>query len=175
MSKKLNRYPEQLIKIAEDYALEHNTDTIDLDKVSEWAIANNRFYRPPKSQKQILKEELGKALRAERHVDPQGRTVRSKVPYVVGEQLRLWVDTRAATTRQMEVATQQRRQMVFRDVMRLKTDVDSFNDNNIYNGQVPMPSFNFEPDIEEAAQSTTYDDYMDEDELFEEVPVKTHN
>ena len=83
--------------------------------------------------------------------DPQGRRVRSKhvARYGEGEaQIPLWADIKTASREHMEIAFQQRRQQILGDCRRMKTDVDSFNDN--YNSAAPLQMvFNFTDDLAE--------------------------
>jgi hypothetical protein len=91
-------------------------------------------------------------MREEYITDPQGRRVRAKhaAMRLQGEiQLTLWDDIRTAGKEHMEVAFQQRRQQIVGDCKQLKTDVDSFNDNN-KQGAVIQLTLNFTNDVAEA-------------------------
>ena len=52
-------------------------------------------------------------------------------------------------------SAQQRRRGVLGDCKQLKTDVDSYNDNNAHGAHIQM-SFDFEPDLKELEQDTEY-------------------
>ncbi len=73
------------------------------------------------------------------------------------EQLYLWIDVHDDTAKpdEIEMAFQYGRRLIVGDCKQLKTDVDSYNDNNNLGHYVEV-DFNFEPDLEEAAQSTVY-------------------
>jgi hypothetical protein len=55
----------------------------------------------------------------------------------------------------MQLSLQQRRFAVLGDCKQLKTDADSYNDNNPHGAEVQM-SFNFEEDLAELEQPTEY-------------------
>lgn len=154
---------EQNQAIVNEYMLEFNVEIINMDKVAAWAIETGRYNRSPKTMQQRAKEEISKSLRAERHIDPQGRTVRTMHPIKVkieGEQVPLWVwvDIRTATRKQMRKAFSRQRQAIQRDVMGHKQNVDSFNDNNINGEQIPLFDYNFNKDVVEAELPTEYNE-----------------
>ena len=157
---------EQLQAMVHEYMIEHGLEVVNLDDVAAWAIATRRYQRQPKTMKQTAKEEIARALRAERHVDPQGRTVRTMHPIPVkveGEQGALWewVDMRTAPPDRMRAAFSYRRQAIVSDVLRHKDDVDSFNDNNLFGVQIPLFDYDFNKDVAESGLPTDYK----EDEL----------
>ena len=89
--------------------------------------------------------EIGRAMRAERIDDPQGRSVRAKHAAREG-QLFLWDDIRTASRKHMDIAFKQRRQQIVGDCHQLKTDVDSFNENRSPFVPIQM-SFDFTNDL----------------------------
>ena len=108
-------------------------------------------------------EELAVAMRQEMETDPQGRVVRAKHCAIIREkdadgetvQKTFWFDRDTATPDLMRRSLQQRRGGVLGDVKHLKTDLDSYNDNNLHGAHIQM-SFNFESDLEELSQDTEY-------------------
>jgi hypothetical protein len=65
-------------------------------------------------------------------LNSQGRRVRTKHVATYergGKQFALWADRRIATLEHMERSFQQRRQGIAGDCRQLKTDVDSYNEN----------------------------------------------
>lgn len=96
-------------------------------------------------------DDLARAMREDYYTDPQGRRVRAKYAarFSSGDkQLTLWADIRSDPPEHRGVAFQQRRQQVVGDCKQLKTDVESYNDNNPMGAFIQM-SFNFEMDLEE--------------------------
>jgi hypothetical protein len=163
---------EQLQDIVHDYMLVKGKNHIVIDDVAEWAISNGRFWQPQKSQKRMCKEAIAKALRSERHIDPQGRTVRTMHAYLVQDDFFPqfeWVDIRNAPPDKMQNAFSRRREGILADVMRHAQDVDSYNDNNLDGAQLKLFDYNFNTDLEEGKLPTTYDESLeftdfDEDE-----------
>jgi hypothetical protein len=166
MAKKTKR--EELIDLAHEYQQTHAVEVINLDDVSKWAVSTGRYKRSFRSEQQNCKEDLARALRSERHIDPQGRTVRTMhaIRIVSGlKPLYEWEDLRIARPDRIEIAFSQRRTGIYADVVRHKEDLDSYNENNIYGATLEQFSYNFDLDIEESQLPTEYL----EDEEFEEA------
>lgn len=174
MAKKTLR--EYLQAIAHEYMIEHGVESIDLDEVTEWAIKTGRYSRKPKNMHQRAKAEIARALRDERHIDPQGRTVRTMHSIrVKGEQGTFkweWDDIRTAKPDRMRTAFSYRRQGIAADVFRHKDDVDSYNDNNKYDARIPLFDYNFNQDVAEADQPT---EYIEEDLDFDLDGIEKSN
>lgn len=155
---------QEILDFAFQYKAETGAEAIDLDALASWAITTGHYKRPPKSMHQRAKEDISRALRSARHQDPQGRTVRSMHPVplgVVGEQQPIdfaWVDMRTAEPLQMRAALSYRRNMIYSDVRRHRDDTDSYNDNNLYNAQIPIFDYDFNKDLAEAALPSDYDE-----------------
>jgi hypothetical protein len=169
-------YYEELLDMVDEYKAIHGDKTVDPKIVIKWAIATGRYNRPPQTMEQRGTADLRRALRHARHMDSQGRTVRTNHPAaykIAGEQLTLWADIREAEPEHMRVAFQQRRLGILADVKRHKADVDSYNDNNRFGVTLPLYDYNFNVDLEEAELPTEYDedsveiDFDDEDDLGE--------
>ena len=164
---------EQNQAIVHEWMIEFGTETVNLEAVAKWAILTGRWKRPPKTQEQVCKDDLARALRSERHIDPQGRTVRTmhSIKIEGGDRpLWEWEDIRTAQPERMRIAFSQRRQGILADVLRHKDDVDSYNDNNRHGGQLPLFDYNFNLDIEEGNLPTEYN----EDEFdFDDLEIST--
>lgn len=65
-----------------------------------------------------------------------------------GKQLVLWADMRTAPRGHIELAFKHRRQKIVGDCRQLKTDVDSYDDNNPSEQPIQM-IFDFTKDLEE--------------------------
>ena len=119
--------------------------------IAAWAIASKKWQPQGSTLLRQCATELSQAMREEYVTDPQGRSVRAKHAMRTarnGEQISLWADIRTAKRDHMHVAFQQRRQHIFGECRQLKTDVDSYNDNNNYGDAIQM-IFDFTLDLEE--------------------------
>ena len=133
--------------------------------IGAWAIKEGYWKAPIKNQIDQCAEEIASAMRLEFYIDPQGREVRKKHPYreVIElpdgkhEQRFLWIDMEDPNLKheEAEMALQYGRKLISGDCKKLKTSVDSYNDNNKHGKYIEM-SFNFAEDMEEAAQPTVY-------------------
>ncbi len=76
----------------------------------------------------------------------------------------LWFD-RHAVPELMHISLQQRRKAILGDNRQLKTDTDSYNDNNPYGANLQL-SFNYEADLEELEHGGEYnpDPLADDDD-----------
>src|SRR5262245_43978291 len=103
-------------------------------------------------------------MREECITDAQGLRVRAKhaATLLKGEvQLTLWDDIRTTDRFYMEVTFQQRRQQIVGNCKQLKTDVDSFNDNNKQNAVIQL-TLDFTNDVAEAEAIAKLKDDDDE-------------
>jgi hypothetical protein len=130
--------------------------------IVRWAMKNGSYQPSGGSVLKLAAREFARAMRDEYYTDAQGRRVRKKHAYRVSKmtplgerQYTLWVDILDAGPAEMRLAFRQRRGAILCDCKQLKTDVDSYNDNNFHGAQLEM-DFNFEEDLEEIALSTEY-------------------
>lgn len=134
--------------------------------IAAWAIRSKLWLPQTRSMIDQCASEIAAAMREESFIDPQGRTVRKK--HVIRDmqelmdgkhqQMMLWVDITGASEEQMTKAFQYRRRLVLGDCTQLKTDVDSYNDNNHHNAHIEM-CFDFGADLNELAQPAEYPEY----------------
>lgn len=148
-------YSEQMQLIVHEYqrAGEHWPATTRM--IADWAVRTRRWRPTESSMVDQCADRLGRAMREEYITDAQGRRVRAKHAATVrdgNEQLSLWADIRTATPEHMKVAFQQRRRSIVGDCKQLKTDVDSWNENNVHGVNVQL-SLDFTYDVEEAELS----------------------
>ena len=130
---------------------------------ASWAIAKGLWGAQRKSLISQCAKEFAQALRDEYLTDPQGRRVRKmhalrdirELPSGKHVQTMLWVDIYDATPGQMQAAFQLRRMQVVGDCRQLKTDVDSYNDNNRHHDHIQM-TFDFTDDLAELEQPAEY-------------------
>ncbi len=125
-------YYEQLQSLYRRYEKDGHMQPFTMHDLASWAYDNGLCQPQRSTIVNRLAEEFSRAMRADFHVDPQGRRVRTKHVAMYergGKQFALWADLRAATREHMERSFQQRRQGIVGDCRQLKTDVDSYNDN----------------------------------------------
>lgn len=125
-------YYEQLQDLYCRYEKDGHIQPFTMHDLASWAYDNGLCQPQRSTIVTRLAEEFSRAMRADFHVDPQGRRVRTKHVATYergGKQFSLWADLRAATREHMERSFQQRRQGIVGDCRQLKTDVDSYNDN----------------------------------------------
>jgi hypothetical protein len=154
---------EFLQEIVKAYRAADQTWPSTARTIAGWAIHEGLWQPPSKNLIDQCAGEIAAAMRDEYFTDPQGRTVRKKHPYREIEelpdgkhkQLFLWVDVADAEPDEMEKAFQFGRKLVVNDCKQLKTDVDSYNDNNPHGKYIEI-CFDFRDDLEEAGQPTVY-------------------
>lgn len=161
--------------IVNDYIADGQPWPADKRAIAVWAISRKRWDPSKKSMIDRCAEELATAMRQEMETDPQGRLVRAKNCATVVEkdaqgrtvQKTFWFDRDAGTPDLMRRSLQQRRNGVLGEVKQLKTDCDSYNDNNIHGAHIQM-SFNFESDLDELDQDSEYKPTFPKDDQNEE-------
>jgi hypothetical protein len=157
---------EANIQTINEWMAETGAEVIDMMKVADWAIATGRWKTPPYDPRKACARELARAAREEYYIDPQGRNVRKKHCYTVkdpdGQHRWLWVDIVTAKPESMHKSLQARRRSALSDVVQLKNDLDSYNDNNGYGAELQM-SFNFDEDLAELEHPTDYPEAPEED------------
>lgn len=105
-----------------------------LDDAIEWGLAHGKISMPSTDPRAILRAEMKDALRAETRRDAQGREYRANAALTFtrdgGVQEHLWGDTDRATTPREYMAESfaQRRKGIVDDCVKLKIDVDHYNE-----------------------------------------------
>lgn len=152
---------EQLQQIIADYTHEHGDVPWDHHDVARWAISKERWKKSPMSLERMCARELSQAAREEYYTDPQGRRARAKhacrIGNADGTQTYLWADIRTAQPDHMRMSLQQRRMSTVGDLKQLKTDQESYNDNNVHGARIQL-SFDFTEDLAELEHPTDYPD-----------------
>jgi hypothetical protein len=131
--------------------------------IGAWAVRQGLVEAEPKSVIDQAASAIAAAMREEYVTDPQGRRVRKKhavrethvLKDGTHEQLVFWVDIEDARPEEMHAAFQQRRMQVLGDCRQLKTDVDSYNDNNDHAVHIQM-EWDFSLDLVESEQPVEY-------------------
>jgi hypothetical protein len=156
-------YTEQLQDIVAQYREAGQPWPTDKRTIAAWAYQEGLWKPTSKSVLDELAKELGRAMRSEMMVDPQGRTVRRKyarrvdveLPDGEMKQKTLWDDITTAPPEHMQMSFQQMRNMTRADCFHHKQAVESYNDN--YNDGEPLKfSYDFTEDLEEMEMPTEY-------------------
>lgn len=157
---------EQLQQIIADYIEEHGDQPWDQHDIARWAINNDRWQRTRISLVNLCARELSQAAREEYYTDPQGRDARTKharrLQNPDGAQTYLWADIRTAPPEHMRMSLQQRRRSTLGDLRQLKTDQESYNDNNVHGATIQL-SFDFTEDLAEMEHPPEYPDAPPDD------------
>jgi hypothetical protein len=156
-------YKSALHEIVERYRAAGQPWPTDRRTIAAWAYHEKLWKPPHKSAVDELAKDLGRAMRTEVMVDPQGRVIRRKyarrveVEDMDGEkkQMTLWDDITTASPEHMQISFQQRRNMTRADCFHHKQEVDSYND-NWNDGKSLKFSYDFTEDLEEMAMPTEY-------------------
>jgi hypothetical protein len=150
----------EMLYLKDEFKRRFGVEEIDATTVAEWAYREKLWRPDPIDPIKILARQLSRALRQEYYVDPQGREVRLNHHVSIGRDdgthSDLWIDHRTAKPQQMHLSFQQRRQGILADCKQEKVDYDSYNDNNPYKVKLPQMDFDFNKDLEELDQPTTY-------------------
>ena len=152
---------EEMLRIARLYVEQGGAEPIELNDLASFAIENGHWDKHgiKNLQLQLCKKDFSRAFREQYHVDPQGRNVRTyhaKIDYCGPKnQKTFWEDIRKATEEYASIAFHQRRSRIVGDCRQLKTDVDSYNDNNSHGGYCQLP-LDFTEDVAEREQPSKY-------------------
>jgi hypothetical protein len=157
---------EQLWDITAKYRAAGERWPATAKDIAAWAIREKLWQPQPRSMIDQCAAEIAAAMREQYVTDPQGRRVRKN--YVIRdvndlkegkhEQTMLWLVGTEAKAEEMDLAFRYKRRLILGDCTQLKTEVDSYNENNRHNAHFDM-CFNFEPDLAESAQPVEYPAY----------------
>lgn len=152
-------FNQQMLDIVDLFLKSGGCEPIDSEELAKFAISKGLWMKSESQLIQQCKRDFSRAFREQYHRDEQGREVRTyhAVKFSSGpKQQVFWADMRSATRDHMNEAVSQRRKHILGECWQLKQDVDSYNEN--VNKEQPLPLFlNFEEDIREREQSTTYE------------------
>jgi hypothetical protein len=174
---RLKRGSRKMQYVIEQYKLAHPEEGTNISPflVSEWAV-DNKIWRPqPISPKEQLRRLLSRSLRETYLEDPQGREVRASLPIVEevmtadGPKRRSrWYPIFDAPAAVARASFSLRRRLALADVVQLQFDFMSWNDNNNSGENLEALDFDFNKDLSEMAQPTTYPEGPEFDEEYEE-------
>lgn len=169
-------YDEECWDIIHKYIDDGNEWPAPMKKVARWAIGQGLAVKRVPTMEELFARDLSKAARKEYITDPQQRRVRRfhafRKDVEIGEehvQYTLWTDITTAAPEDMQLALQQRRMCIVGDCKQLKTDTDSYNENNPHGAEIQM-SMNFEHDVADASHSTEYNPGTFQDDDVQDSP-----
>lgn len=154
---------EMLQDIVKEYRGDRQKWPATAREIASWAIRKKKWEAPIRSQVDDCAHELADAMREEYFTDPQGRRVRKLhamrevelLPDGKQKQLTFWLDIEVDDFDKLRVAFSQRRGQILGDCRQLKTDVDSYNENNKERKSVQMV-WDFTDDLAELEQPSEY-------------------
>ena len=149
--------------VAEEYMRAQNiTDIsqVDWDDFAKWAHANDKYRVVLPDPVQLIRRSVSRALRDSLELDKQERLIRRFHHVLIEdpithEKIDRWVDITTAPPKQMKLSLTVRREAAFADVFQLKTDLDSYNDNNSFGAKLEM-DFNYNLDLQERSLPGEY-------------------
>ncbi len=137
----------------------HPGEDLDMRVVAQWANETGRWTPRPYNPVHECAKELARAAREEKYVDPQGREVHRRVSYSYtdeqGQKRWRFTDIVNAEPEKMAMSAQHRRRASLGDIISIKNDLTSWNENNPYGATIQM-SFNFDEDLAELEHPTEY-------------------
>lgn len=119
--------------------------------IASWLLKNNLWKITEDSVLKACAQNVSKAMREDHATDSKGRSVRQKHPVkkknAAGKQETFWDDINTASHSHMQLAFQQRRRLIVADCAQLKTDVDSYNDQDRNTDRPIQMIFDFTDDL----------------------------
>lgn len=157
--KPVTKYGWQLLNLYDQYKDATGVEEVNLDDVYEWAASQGLYIEPPTAPSARFKRDLSRALRSQHHTDPQNREVRTNLPIVKQagpKAVVLWADQRTAKPAHVHMYLQQSRNGLLAGCRRHKAINESYNDNNLFDTQIPLFDYDFNKDIAELDLPTDY-------------------
>ena len=176
---RLKRGSRKMQYLIDQYLAAHPSEGPDVSPymVSDWAVDEGLYKPLPVDPKEQLRRLLSRSLRETFMRDPQGREVRANLPIIeevptnegVKRRSR-WFPLFQAPAKVARTSFSLRRRSALSDVVQLALDLNSYNDNNELGEEVDPLDYNFNKDLAEMAESTTYPEgpELEEEEEFEE-------
>ncbi len=160
---------EQFQAAATEYIETHGP--ADRTTIAAWAYRNKRIAPDEMDIIQLIAEEMSQAMCQEKHIDPQGRKVRSKYAvrrkvkneWGVWKQTYLWENFDTIDEASMHIHMADRRRHIVGICQQVKNDMDSFNENRTPAKPVEF-EFDFNPDIQDASAPSSHPDFPDDEE-----------
>lgn len=165
MAKRYKRTKTSMLQaIASEYMAMYGVDHCDPDELADWAIETGRWQDRPYDAHKRCRREIVDAMRLMHFEDPQGRSVRQMHPVRVkkGENYVFeWYKIFELPPDKFKASVALRRDGVLATLKQMKTDQDSWNDNNTCGATLPLFVADFSADMEEMDQPE--DSWPDED------------
>src|SRR5665213_1389364 len=124
---------EMFQKLWKEYEEENDHAPASAREVVEWAVRERGLALPRIDPRDVLAEQMSRALREEYAIDAKGRRYRINHAIRVtrdGVQHTFWGIMGYAPRAHMQRAFTQRREQVIGDLVQLQTDVEVYNDKN---------------------------------------------
>jgi hypothetical protein len=144
-------FNEKLRELYKQYEKAGYMQPFTMHELAAWAYDQGLCQPQRSTIVNRLAEDFSRAMRGEFYIDTQGRRVRTKHMATYernGKQYAFWADVRIASRDHMERSIQQRRQGIVGDCRQLKSDVDSYNQNQ-NTGETIQLILDFTQDMEE--------------------------
>jgi len=125
---------EQLQHAWHRYSSEHGYLPSGLREATEWAVREGLLSLPRMDPYEILTQQMARALREEKNTDRRGRKYRVNHAVRVtrdGVQLAFWGIMGYTPAAHIETSLAQRREQIISDCLKLKIDVDAYNEIDI--------------------------------------------
>lgn len=174
---KSRRGNRKMLYLIEQYKKAHPEEGVE-DKphlVAPWAVAQGLWKRPPMQPEEILRRALSRALRDDYIEDEAGRTVRAHHPVISEVQTpdgpkrySTWWPIYDAPPEKMRASLQLRRRAALGDVRQLQFDFMSYNEFNHFKAKLQPMDFDFNKDLAEMEEPTTYPSEAPEGEEIED-------
>jgi hypothetical protein len=149
-----------------DKYLDANPDIdgpIDPDEMSAWALDTGLYKHRPVTPRVALKRRIARHLGHRYLVDPQNREVRAlhalRYEELTPNGVKQGVKYYPLFTTKAEIIKetfQTRRGWAFNRVEQIEQDRLSYNDNNIFGQTIDQMSFDFDTELQDKQQPTTY-------------------
>ena len=174
---RLRRGSRKMQYLIEQYKAAHSDEGSDVRPhlVANWAVDEGIWQPTPTGPKEQLRRLLSRSLRETYLLDPQGREVRASLPILEEVMtpdgprlLSRWYPIFDAPATVARASFSLRRRRALADVSQLQFDFMSWNDNNRAGESLDRMDFNFNADLSEMAEPTTYPEGPDVDEDEEE-------
>lgn len=152
MPRTSKNYNERMQALMKRYRVAGQRWPATAKEIAAWLIRNNHWQPRADSVIAQCADHLSRAMREEHYIDDQGRRVRVNHAarfFREEKQQTFWDDIRSASRAHMHVSFQQRRDQIVGDCKQLKTDTDSYNENE-NSGEPIQMVFDFTRDLEEA-------------------------
>lgn len=155
----------KMLYLKEQYERTHPDEAPEIhpERIAKWALKEKLWQRELMDDEEVLRRLIKAALRDDYMIDPQGREVRANLPFMEevettqGPRRRsVWYPMYYMPPEKARSSFQLRRRGALHDVLQIRFDFESYNDNNMFSATLEAPDFDFNRDIEEMSEPTDY-------------------